>query len=182
MEDLSWAGRGNLLIHLIADMRSVITVTSQHKNHLPTNIHTDHLWYSVHDSKCPDTFSSHWFNSFSRWFYPKQLNNKKNVLQYYNVHTNTACTATFTEQSIADLLLMLLNSFWKLSELFNYLWLFLLNELKNVMSQLVVFWSGIRKHINVGPWKGDFKGNLDGSNAHLWTISSSLKKPNIICQ
>lgn len=52
--------------------------------------------------------------------------------------------------------------------------LFLLNELENLVGQLVVFRTGICEDIDEGPGQGDLQGDLNGADAHLWTVAAPL--------
>lgn len=47
------------------------------------------------------------------------------------------------------------------------------------MGQLVIFRTGICEDINIGPWQGYLQSNLNGTDAHLWTVSTSLRKRRI---
>lgn len=55
------------------------------------------------------------------------------------------------------------------------LWLFLLNELKDIMGQLVIFGTGVCEDVNKGSWQGDLQGNFNSTNAHLRTVPTSLR-------
>lgn len=57
---------------------------------------------------------------------------------------------------------------------YNNLWLFLLNQLKDFVGQLVVFGTGVREDVDEGSWQGDLQGDLNGADAHLWTVAAPL--------
>lgn len=61
-----------------------------------------------------------------------------------------------------------------ISHIFINLRLFLLNELENFMGQLVIFGTGVCEDVNKGPWQGDLQGDLNGADAHLWTVAAAL--------
>lgn len=42
------------------------------------------------------------------------------------------------------------------------------------MGQLVVFGTGVREDVDEGSWQGDLQGDLNGADAHLWTVAAPL--------
>jgi len=47
------------------------------------------------------------------------------------------------------------------------------------MGQSIIFRTGICEDINIGPRQGDLQSNLDGTDAHLRTVPTSLRKRGI---
>lgn len=48
------------------------------------------------------------------------------------------------------------------------------------MGQFVVFGAGVCEDINEGPRQGDLQCNLYCTDAHLWTITATLRNSKII--
>ena len=49
-----------------------------------------------------------------------------------------------------------------------------MDELQDFVRELVVFRPRVGEDVDEGPWEGDLQGDLDGTDTHLWTVSTSL--------
>ena len=55
-----------------------------------------------------------------------------------------------------------------------HLTLLLLHQRQHLIHHVVVFGSGVGEDVDVGVWQGDLQGHLDGADAHLGTVSTTL--------